>query len=319
MCEPGNFSRSGYAVGEKGNVNMVAAVIVLYYPELSLLQRLIETLVGQVDMILVIDNTPLPIRAVQDLITNCEEQIHYEALGDNRGIASAQNIGIRRGLEAGASHILLLDQDSALPPRMVQNLVDAESELLRQGNAVAAVGPVFADEKTGALSCAVRHGLLRVKRIQIDQSSTNPVESDNLIASGSLIRATVLQQVGLMREELFIDWVDVEWCHRARSYGFHSYIIPSIVMTHSIGDSAVRIFGKEINLHSRIRDFYIVRNATFLLREPRMGWRWRLVTMINVPKHIVVHSWFSQQKWKTLGFLAIAVMDGLRGNMKRFS
>ena len=64
---------------------MVAAVIVLYHPELSLLQRLIETLVGQVDMILAIDNTPVPIRAVQDFLDNCKEQILYEALGDNRG------------------------------------------------------------------------------------------------------------------------------------------------------------------------------------------------------------------------------------------
>ena len=277
---------------------MVAGVIVLYNPDMFLLDRLLRSVVGQVERIFVIDNTPGPTGYNASYFDQCHENISYVPFGENKGIGAAQNVGIRACIEAGYSHAFLLDQDSALPPRMVQDLVDAESELLRQGNAVAAVGPVFADEKTGALSCAVRHGLLRVKRIQIDLSSTNPVESDNLIASGSLIRATVLQQVGLMREELFIDWVDVEWCHRARSYGFHSYIIPSIVMTDSIGDSAVRIFGKEINLHSRIRDFYIVRNATFLLREPRMGWRWRLVTMINVPKHIVYTPGFPSRNGK---------------------
>jgi rhamnosyltransferase len=222
-------------------------------------------------------------------------------------------------MDAGYSHVLLLDQDSALPADMVRKLLNAETKLIQQGSEVAAVGPGFADEKTGAMSCAIRNGLLHVTRIQIQPSSKDPVESDNLIASGCLIRASVLKQVGLMSDKLFIDWVDVEWCHRARSKGFHSYIIPNIVMTHSIGDSAVRVFGKEINLHSDIRDFYIVRNATYLLRERRMGWRWRLVTMINVPKHILVHSWFSQGRLKTLKLLSAAVLDGLFGNMKRFN
>ncbi|HEY5253366.1 MAG TPA: glycosyltransferase, partial [Acidobacteriaceae bacterium] len=112
---------------------MVAAVIVLYHPELSLLQRLIGTLACQVDMIFAVDNTPAPRSTVQDFLAKCEEQIFYESLGDNRGIASAQNIGIRRGLEAGASHILLLDQDSALPSDMVSSLLQAEKDLIDGG------------------------------------------------------------------------------------------------------------------------------------------------------------------------------------------
>ena len=73
-----------------------------------------------------------------------------------------------------------------------------------------------------------------------------------------------------MREDLFIDWVDIEWCLRAESQGLESYIVPSAIMMHSIGDDTVRVLGRDINLHSDLRNYYMVRNATYLLRVSTM-------------------------------------------------
>jgi len=46
------------------------------------------------------------------------------------------------------------------------------------------------------------------------------LETDMLIASGCLIPADVLRDVGLMDDALFIDHVDTDWCMRARARGY---------------------------------------------------------------------------------------------------
>ena len=66
-------------------------------------------------------------------------------------------------------------------------------------------------------------------------------ESDHLISSGSLIRLDVFDKVGLMLEELFIDFVDIEWGMRAKKNGYICYIANNVLMKHSIGDKSVKI------------------------------------------------------------------------------
>ncbi len=298
---------------------MIAAVAVLYKPDMALLDRLVRSVMPQVDKMFVVDNTPGSSASDGDFFQPYHPFcISYQALGDNLGIATAQNVGIEAALsDGGFSHVLLVDQDSALPPDMVKKLLAAEEELLRSGEKVAAMGPAFVDEKTGFLAKAIRHRLFFVKKIDVDSSSECPVEADYVISSGSLIRISVLREVGLMVDELFIDWVDIEWGLRARGRGYKCYIVPNAVMQHSIGDRSVNVMGRQINLHNQLRDYYIVRNATYLLRVKHMGWRWRTVTAVKIPQYVLFYSWHSPERVKSLKLLVEAVGNGLHGKLGR--
>lgn len=297
---------------------MIAAIVVLYKPDSGLLDRLICSAAPQVDHLFVIDNTPGS-AAVGEVFFQRYRPfcISYQALGDNKGVALAQNVGIAAAARDGYSRVLLLDQDSALPADMVAKLSLTEQALLASGNKVAAVGPLFMDEKTGSFAKAIRHNLIFVRRLDVDNSSDRPVEADYLISSGSLIRLSVLREVGVMREELFIDWVDVEWGLRARDKGYKCYIVPNVVMKHSIGYSSVTAFGKEINLHNDVRNYYIVRNATYLLWCRSMGWQWRAALALRIPQYVLFYSWYSPQRLNCLKLLVEAVGHGLRGRLGR--
>lgn len=298
---------------------MVAAVIVLYKPDMPLLDRLLRSVVGQVEKIFVIDNTPGSTADFLSLFDRYQANISYVPLGENKGIATAQNTGIRKSINTGCSHVLLLDQDSALPSGMVSELLHAEQELLRRGKKVAAVGPLFIDEKTGTISRSIRHHYLRIKRLQVDSNSSTPVETDYLIASGSLIRASVLEDIGGMMDELFIDWVDIEWGLRAIAKGYASYIVPTVLLKHSVGDVAVEVLGREVHIHSDVRNCYIVRNATYLLRIKTMGWEWRVATIPRVPHYILLYSWYSDHRLRSLNLLLHAFFDGIRGKLGRLN
>ncbi|MGD0470959.1 MAG: glycosyltransferase family 2 protein [Terriglobales bacterium] len=293
---------------------MIAAIVVLFHPDLKMIKRVLLSLVGQVDRIFAVDNTPGTSPEVLKLIKTCDLATHIP-LGENRGIATALNIGIRRSLDAGSSHVLLLDQDSIVSPGMVDALITAEAALVQAGVKVAAIGPLYIEKRTATRSYALRYGWFHVKKVRVDPAMTEPVETDWLITSGSLIRASVLREVGLMRDELFIDWVDAEWGLRSRRRGFKSFIAASALMEHSVGDASLSVLGHTINFHSLNRNCYIVRNATYMLRPKDLGWRWVTAMILRIPKHITVHSWYSQQRLKTLAKLVGAATAGARGSV----
>lgn len=294
---------------------MIGAVIVLFHPDLEVLERLLVSLNGQVDRVLTIDNTPGSSVSMTPFLGRFPLSISYIPLGDNKGVGEAQNVGIREAISIGCSHVLLLDQDSALPPDMVAKLIAAESELLKAGMKVASVGPQYRDEKTGIPSFAVRYRVISVRKISLDPLSNVPVETDILIASGSIIRSATLQSVGLMRSELFIDFVDTEWALRARSSGYKCFCIPNAIMMHSVGDASVEVFGKSVYLHSELRKYYRLRNAVYLLRLSSMGKNWRSYILRWIPYYLLLSLYTSENKLQSAWLLVRALWDGLRGKL----
>jgi rhamnosyltransferase len=241
--------------------------------------------------------------------------LSYLPLGDNKGVGKAQNIGIRESLKCGCSHILLLDQDSALPPGMVNKLLSAEGELLKAGKRIAAIGPQYIDEKSGIPSFAIRYGDLMIRKIRLDPDSSTPVETDILIASGSIIRSTVFESIGMMREDLFIDFVDTEWALRGRTMGYKCYCVPDAIMTHSVGDASTEVLGKTIYLHSDLRKYYRLRNAMYLLQLRSMGRQWKSYIVRWIPYYFLLNVFTSKNKLRSAHLFLRALWDGLLGRL----
>lgn len=294
---------------------MVAAIVILFFPDRELLVRLLASLEGQVSHIYLVDNTPEGKACfdVQTLYTTGD--LTYLPLGENIGIASAQNRGMEVAGSAGYDWFLLMDQDSAIAPGMVAGLKQATLTLEGAGKKVAVVGPRFCDAKTGEYSTAIRHSGVRIKKISLAHTNMGPVAADYIIASGSLLRGGRIQELGGMLDELFIDWVDIEWGLRAKAAGYTSYIVPAVTMMHSIGDESVQVGQRNINLHSHFRNYHIVRNATWLLRKSYMGWSWRFITFVKIPQYIVFYAWHSTPKAKNFFSLCRAFLDGLAGRV----
>jgi rhamnosyltransferase len=298
-------------------MNMTAAIIVLYYPQLSEVERLISALDGQVDGIFVLDNTP-----VSDLEVNQEllqqliaVPVRYRSFGKNLGIAQAQNIGITEALADGVSRVVLFDQDSNPGGGMIDALIQGESELITRGMSFAAVGPAFIESETGKVSPAVRYTFRGLQTVPIDSKSVVPVESHFLISSGTLIRRSALEKVGLMNAELFIDWVDNEWCLRARQMRMFCYIIPNAKMHHKVGDGVKIILGKTIHLHTETRNYFLLRNAVFLMRSKSMGWRWKVSFLPRMPIYILLYPLLAKHKARCLLMIIRGLLDGLTGRL----
>ena len=149
----------------------------------------------------------------------------------------------------------------------------------------------------------------------IPNQSNNFEVADYVISSGSLIPIEVLDEVGDMDEQLFIDWVDIEWGMRAKRYGYVSYIAPRVIMRHSIGDEYVKFGHKNINLHTDFRNYFIVRNSIYLSLYSKLPLNFRIIQLGKVPLYILFYSYHSKKRLYSFGLLTKAVIDGILKNM----
>jgi rhamnosyltransferase len=301
----------------------VAAIIVTYFPQASLLSRVLAGVSAQVDRIYVIDNTPSSSVPEESLIWLNQSwlesfgcAIEYHALGENQGIASAQNIGIRYALASSYQELIFFDQDSYPPNNLVSALLSTRNEIEKKGIRLGAIGPRIKDTKSNLFIPIVQAGFFWVGRAANSSQNSEPIRAEYVISSGSLISSSALKHVGYMFEPLFIDWVDVEWSLRAQAHGLVHYVLPTVVMDHSIGDDHIQIGSKVIYRHSNLRNFYSVRNAAYLALHGHFKFAWHLMLFVKIPAYILYFSYTSSgSRWRTFKVLLKAAYFGFRGKL----
>lgn len=288
----------------------ITGIIVTYRPNRDDLLRLVDAVRPQVDWLFVIDNgdgSDLPHGLPQD-------KLEVICLGENLGIARAQNAGIAEALARKSDFVLLLDQDSVPAPDMVGRLLDAYQSLRASREQVAALGPAYVDHRQGRASPFVYREGLRLRR-RPDAGDVIPV--DFLIASGCLIPVDVLAKVGLMVESLFIDYVDIEWGLRAAAKGYRSFGVQSATMTHALGDDWIEFSGRRVPVHRPLRHYYSIRNALWLARCSWIGWPWKWILCRRIILQFVFFTLFAPEGIRHARFMLRGVWHGLTGRQGR--
>ncbi|WP_325344842.1 glycosyltransferase family 2 protein [Xylophilus sp.] len=289
---------------------MVVAIVVTYEPDLEALRRQFEALVPQVAAVAIVDNG-----SREDVAGWLAQQPSAVGarhavlpLGANRGIAAAQNAGIAWARTHGASHVLLMDQDSVPAPGMVAVLLATAASRPD----AAAVGPRYLDSRQDNPP-----PFIRVEGLRLHRHACVPgrpvVPVDYLIASGCLIPMAVLDAAGTMREDLFIDYVDIEWGLRAKAAGLQSYGACEAAMAHTLGEAPLRFAGRAIPVHSPLRHYYHVRNAVLIYREPWVPLNWKLVDGWRLLLKFGFYSLITPPRRQHFSIMLRGLWHGLRG------
>jgi rhamnosyltransferase len=191
------------------------ACIVTYEPELQLLTENLRSIVPQVEGVVVVDNNSSNAAEIAD---DLPDGVMFHRLPANRGLSAAMNIAVRRAMEAEASAVVMLDQDSVVGPTLVRTLQDD----LDEDPGLAVVAPDIQDRNLGHEQPAMTTGLEQVNAC---------------ITSGSIVRVEDWERVGGWDEDLFIDYVDFDFCLRIRLAGRGIAIDHRAVLDHSIGNA----------------------------------------------------------------------------------
>lgn len=299
-------------------VQGVIAVVVTFHPEQGCLDSLLLALSAQVDEVIVVDNTPGGADWAAELRTiTAIPNVRVNVLGENRGIAAAQNFGIKIAFSGGFDYVLFSDQDSMPQDGMVEKLVSLACERKAAGVKVGSVSPTYFDRTTQQFFRFQIHPPGSLFYRSVPATDAQPwLEVVTTISSGCLVPCETLNVAGGMREDFFIDDVDTEWCHRARSLGFHHFGTSEARLTHQLGESPFRVwyFGwREHSKYPPARLYYRFRNFVKMARLPHVPFRWSLRACWYWVENAYAYCLFAGHPFRNARAIVLGVWDGLLG------
>ncbi|WP_421227872.1 glycosyltransferase family 2 protein [Aeromonas enteropelogenes] len=285
-------------------MSKVYSLITTYQPETETLKRLVENLSMQTDVVVISNNSNFDIypEAFSDI-----SSVYIINFGKNLGIAEAQTVGMKWGFENGADFILQMDQDSTPHEDMVEQLLKCYQDTSDAGLNPGLVGVLDYDKVTGEVNKArVKKGI----RIFDDY-----YDVDSTLSSGSLIPKHAWEVVGGMRNDLFIDAVDHEYCWRLRHAGFKVIRNKNALLAHRLGDGRFKIMGLiSVGMPSPFRHYYATRNIFLLLKENHVPVFWKFSSLIKVFGKAIFYPVFLPKGKERLSFFLRGIRDGLSGN-----
>ncbi len=181
-------------------------------------------------------------------------------LPENRGFAGGMNAGLERLLDEGCERLLLLNNDAVLGPGCLRLLADALED-----PALGAVGPVILREGDGRVESRGVRIDLRWGRVRLEGHGEAPHGGTGVIpvaaVSGAVMmfRRQALERVGLLDEDYFFSFEDVDWCIRAGRAGLGLGVV--------LAARALHAGSRTIGPDSPDRLYYSVRNHLRLLRR----------------------------------------------------
>lgn len=276
----------------------ISAIIVTFKPSFHDLNILIKSLENQVCEIIIVNNgTRLPMDDIK-----CGAKIKNINLGENKGIAYAQNIGILHASRC-SDFIVTFDQDSKVGCGLIKTLLSEYSKLSALGYKIACIGPSIINERSGQLYDKYFKGS---KKLTDSSFSVN-----SIISSGTLYKTDVFASIGLNKAHWFIDSIDIEWCYRARSLGYHIIMTKAITMKHNLGlHDKKLLFNRSINCGSPFRLYYVFRNWIFSIKESHFPFKYKLKILIFMPIKFIIFA-FIRPRSERVKYMTRGVIDGL--------
>lgn len=219
----------------------LASVVVFYNPSKENIKN-IDSYEKEVDKIFVVDNSDDDNKRIKST-----KKIEYIKLGENKGIATALNIGAKKAIAEGYEWLLTMDQDSKMTEEIVKKM---KSFLLNT-----------TEKNIGLIS--------PYQDIDSDEEISDAEYEDmiEMMTSGNIINLEAYQKIGGFKDWFFIDCVDTEYCMNLHKNGYKVLRLNKIIMKHELGNLVVhKLFNKEYPCynHNPIRRYYIVRNTMYI-------------------------------------------------------
>lgn len=274
----------------------IAIVVVLYNGKIG---ESHERLLAEENVtLIVVDNTP-----GRDLAL-AGDRLVYIPLQRNRGIATAQNEGIREARRLGCDYVIFFDQDSEIPEGYALAIVEEYERIEKNVANLFLLGPTVRNGRTQEVYKSTIHKDVRI--------AEDFIRRETVISSGSCVALPKIDRVGLNDDTLFIDYVDHEWCWRAALKGFVNGITPRVTLTHYVGEQEYRILGQLVIISSPIRYYYQVRNYLWLLRRNYVPRQWKINHGIKLMIYPLSYP-FMVKHWRAI---YAEMLRGLREGLK---
>lgn len=280
-------------------INNIVAGIVLYNPDLIRLKENIDSVINQVQEIILIDNRSVNIDEIE-LQFSDYENISLIKNSENFGIAEALNKIIKYSNKNGYQWVLTLDQDSVVASDLI-------SKYLNYTNF----------DNVGIITCNIIDRNFSVKRLENDTQEFSYVT--RCITSGCLTNVPACIKVGGFDEKMFIDYVDFDLCRSLINSGYQILKVNSTHIIHELGNNT-----KVVNFLNRsfmsfnqnaIRNYYFFRNWIYFIRKHTKGLE-ALKEIKKLINQIFIIILFEKNNHSKMTAIFKGIFNGFQMNLK---
>lgn len=287
-------------------------VVVTYNPDVGVLHRQFVRLAAEGISVVVVDNCSRNHNDVSAMVL--KHAFGLISLAQNEGVAAAHNHGIEYIRSKGGKFLIFLDQDSTPEAGAFATLVNAYFSHCATAK-VGAIGSSYTLPAGNQGSSFVRFGWFHFNKIYCQHDSLATHEVDFLISSGTLIPLAVIDEVGLMRKNLFIDHVDTDWFLRARSYEYQFYGCCASRMSHALGERTVRVWlgrWRTVPVHKGFRYFFTFRNSLWLYKQSYAPTKWISADIMRLIYIFIFSGVLAAERKENIKWMWKGIRAGLR-------
>lgn len=249
------------------NKSGTISVVIPTYNGIRYLSDCLDSLRNQIrmpdDIILVDDGSS---DGTDSFVSNSYPEVNLICLESNRGFAAAVNEGIR---QAGGNYIALLNNDTRAAPQWLSELEKTLDEHPSTGSCSSKM--LFADRPNIINSIGI--GFTRagtafdVGEGQEDgEKFQHPRPIFGACAGAAMYRRKLFDDVGLLDEDFFMWYEDVDLSFRAQLAGYGCQYVPTAVVYHVGGGTASSNEKMHIHYCTRNQILVMVKNLPDPLR-----------------------------------------------------
>lgn len=285
----------------------IACIIVAYKPNLKILKKNIKNLRNSVDKFIIVDNTSKGHSLSDDKILNIKLEV-------NLGIAAAQNIALHYCLKNNFHFCMFNDQDTIFDKDYINKMIKNYHSLSYKKKVFAIFPNLYDRNKKKLSGLVIRKGIY--KKIVNIQKNINSYVITESMSSGMIIKLNLIKKIGYLNENMFLDWVDFEFCWRAIKKNFLLIGFPNVIASHYLGNKKKFFLGKPFHIHNHIRCYYILRNGlNIVIYNNYIKFSWKLNILYNLIRYSFGYLYFLDNKYLTTKYIAKAFLHGITNKL----
>jgi len=282
----------------------IIGIIFVYNPKIEELIYNIHQYIENIELLILWQNSILSIKD-QILLKSIDEN-RILILGDGTNIGLAKPVNLILAKYGNMYQFLLtMDQDSTWVnfEDYVDSIID-NLEIFKENN-IRIFGPQLITDMSQ----------------QITEIEDKIV--DHVITSGAIYTIDIFKTIGGLREDYFIDALDEEICWRALKYGIKTIRISKAVLFQKFGDTTTKRFlfiKANYMKHTVLRNYYIVRNHIYLLKEYKAPIKTKILICYNyILSALVKILLFDRKRFAKTKAIFTGIYHGIKMKKKKLS
>lgn len=179
----------------------------------------------------------------------------------NCGFTGGNNIGISYAIDAlNAEYILLLNNDAVVDPHLLNELIKAAFS-----SSTCILGPTVYDYynrikiQSAGVKLYPKLGYQKILGLnEIDKGQFKEISAVDYVSGCALLaKSEVFNEIGLLDDDYFLYWEEVDWCFRANKAGYMIVHVPNAKIWHKGSVSST--------CNDKI--YYVTRNMFWFMKK----------------------------------------------------